>query len=43
MVVVAVKDAVAGVPSGAYSPQSDIVVVVVVVSVEKGMYMQEHE
>lgn len=43
MVVVAVMDAVAGVPSGAYSPQSDIVVVSVVVSVEKEMYMQVRE
>lgn len=43
MVVVAVMDVVAGLPSGAYSPRSDIVVVSAVVSAEKEMYMQVRE
>jgi len=43
VVVAAVMDAVAGVPSGACSPQCDIVAVSVAVSVEKEMYMQVRE
>lgn len=43
MVVVAVMDAVAGVPSREGSPRSDIAVVSAVVSVEKEMYMQVRE
>ena len=43
VVVTAVMDAVAGVPSDAYSPRSDIVVVSVAASVEKEMYMQVRE
>jgi len=43
VVVTAVMGAVAGVPSGAYLPRSDIVAVSVAVSVEKEMYMQVRE